>query len=99
MNSTWQCIQCGKILGEMVGGELRPDTSIPGDHMITRGPNLVVTCPECGSTKVFYTSDQMVRAMYQLVDALSTQLAKRAVRLISESTVTEKGFRDAANKS
>lgn len=87
--SKWFCIQCNEVLGEMVGGELRPDASIPGDHMVTRGPNLVVTCPHCGGVKVFYTSDPIVRAMYQLVDALGTQLARRAVRELSEESLRE----------
>lgn len=87
MNSKWLCIQCGEPLGEMVGGELRPDKNIPGDNFITRGPNLVVTCPHCSSTKVFYTSDPIVRAMHQLVDALATALARRAIHLMTEEAV------------
>ncbi len=88
-NSSWLCIQCGEVLGEMIGGELRPDKSVTGDHLITRGPNLVVTCPHCQSTKVFYTSDPIVRAMHQLVDALATSLARRAVRELSEESLRE----------
>lgn len=94
MNNNWMCISCGNVLGEMVGGELRPDKSIPGDHFITRGPNLVVTCPHCGATKVFYTSDPIVRAMYQLVDALATGMARRTVAQLSEETI-----RDVMRKS
>jgi ribosomal protein S27E len=86
-NTPWMCIQCGKVLGELLGGELRPDASIPGDHLKTRGPNLEVTCPDCKKVKVFYTSDPIVRATYQLVDALATGLARRAVHVISEETV------------
>jgi ribosomal protein S27E len=88
-NNKWLCINCGEALGEMVGGELRPDASVPGNNMITRGPNLVVTCPHCNATKVFYTSDPIVRAMHQLVDALSTQMARRAVRELSEEMLRE----------
>lgn len=87
--SKWFCIQCNNVLGEMIGGELRPDASVPGDHLITRGPNLVITCPQCGSVKVFYTSDPIVRATYQLVDALARQLAHRAVREFSEESLRE----------
>ena len=81
----WLCINCGETLGFMQGGELKP--AVPGEFLLTRGPNLVVTCPKCGSVKTFYTSDPVVRAMYQLVDALASALARRVVTLVSEGTL------------
>lgn len=81
----WQCISCGETLGHIMGGELQP--AVHGEYLMTRGPNLAVRCPKCNTIKTFYTSDPVVRAVYQLVDAISTQMAKRMINQISESTV------------
>lgn len=80
----WQCIQCGVVLGHIVGSELSPEQGVT---VITSGPNLRVTCPDCGAAKIFYTSDPIVRAMYQLVDAVSGALAKRVINQLSEGTL------------
>jgi ribosomal protein S27E len=81
----WLCVDCGHVLGHMEGGELRP--AVDGRYTITRGPNLVVECPECGFKKVFYTADPMVRALYQLVDSMSAVAAKRMVETIGRRTI------------
>lgn len=75
--STWVCINCGVSLGEVMGGELYP--SVEGKYLRTHGPNLDVTCPECGAKKVFYTSDPIVRSIYQLVGVLSDVAAKAMI--------------------
>ena len=84
-SSNWVCISCGEVLGHVLGGELHP--AVPGDCLRTAGPNLAVRCPKCGGTKTFYTSDPIVRAIYQLIDASATVLAKRAIMQISDRTI------------
>ena len=84
MNIEWLCIQCGEHLGDVAGGELTPSEKIPQKNLRTRGPNLVVVCPNCGSTKTWYTADPVVRALNQLVDAVATSLARRVIHLVSE---------------
>jgi hypothetical protein len=78
--SEWYCVQCSAVLGKVFGNEFVPD--VPGANLRTSGPNLVVTCPECGATKVWYTSDPVVRAVYQLVNTLSAVAAKAMVEEI-----------------
>ncbi len=87
MNNEWQCINCGAILGEVAGGELTPGAQVPTKNIRTRGPNLVITCPNCGAVKTWYTADPVVRSMYQLVDALATALSKRVLSQLSEATL------------
>jgi hypothetical protein len=73
--NTWVCISCGKVLGNVVGGEIYP-ANIPVNNVHTSGPNLIFTCDDCGATKVWYTSDPVVRAVYQLIDSVSSVAAK-----------------------
>jgi ribosomal protein S27E len=75
--SEWMCINCGDSLGQVFGGEFFP--SVDGKYLRTSGPNLEVTCPNCGQRKTFYTADPIVRAIYQLTDAVATQAARRMV--------------------
>jgi ribosomal protein S27E len=75
--SNWLCINCGRSLGQVFGGELFP--CVDGKYLRTSGPNLEVTCPDCDQKKTFYTADPIVRAIYQLVDAISAQAARRMV--------------------
>lgn len=74
--SEWLCIKCGRILGRVMGGELYPSAE-PTTR--TKGPNLVIYCPECNSAKTWYTSDTVVRAVYQLINAMSEVAAKNMV--------------------
>ena len=76
--NSWMCVNCGHILGQVSGGELRP-TGVPSENLITRGPNLVVTCHKCNVEKTWYTADPIVRALYQLVDATATAMAGRMI--------------------
>ncbi len=89
MANEWQCINCGIELGQVVGGELTPSDKVPSKNVRTRGPNLVVTCPNCGVVKCWYTADPVVRAMYQLVDALASAMAKRVLSQLSEGTLNK----------
>lgn len=73
----WQCIACGRVLGEVLGGELL--VGVDSGFARTRGANLTLKCPACGAEKTWYTADPVVRAIYQLVDAISSQAAKRMV--------------------
>jgi len=89
--STWYCINetCKHELGNVLGGEYYPAASVTGEHLQTRGPNLVVRCPECSTQKVWYTADPITRAIYQLVDAVATQAARRMVSKVSEITLNK----------
>ena len=80
----WVCVECGFVLGHIIGGELQP--VIEGKHCRTRGPHLVVTCPNCNASKTFYTSDTIVRAVYQLVDAIASVLAQRVLAQIGQQS-------------
>lgn len=84
--SDWLCINCGDSLGQVFGGEFFP--SIDGKYLRTSGPNLEVTCPRCGQRKTFYTADPIVRAIYQLVDAVATQAARRMVETCGAQMMT-----------
>ncbi len=88
----WYCINedCRYELGSVLGGEYYPADSVSGGHLQTRGPNLVVKCPGCGTQKVWYTADPITRAMYQLVDAVATQGARRMVKTFSEITLKQR---------
>jgi ribosomal protein S27E len=79
----WVCISCGKRLGGVFGGEFYPD--VPPDKLHTSGPNLVVTCPDCGTIKTWYTSDPVVRAVYQLVSAISDVAAHSMVEQVGRA--------------
>jgi ribosomal protein S27E len=85
--SDWQCIQCGRRLGGVFGGEFYPD--VPPDKLRTSGPNLVVTCPDCGAIKTWYTADPLVRAVYQLVDAIASVAARSMVEQVGRSVNNE----------
>jgi uncharacterized Zn finger protein len=90
MNNMWQCIECGAKLGDVMGGEFTPGEDVPQKNIHTRGPNLVVTCPHCGAIKTWYTSDPIVKATYQLVEAVTTQMAKRLIHQVSVGTLPPK---------
>lgn len=80
----WLCVSCGRPLGTIKGGEFYPDAVCKDVH--TSGPNLVVTCPDCGFVKTWYTADHIVRAVYQLVNAISEQAATSMVRAVGAAT-------------
>ena len=101
MDNFWTCVneECHHPLGRVVGGEFIPSDDVGGKYIKTRGPNVVIYCPECGTRKIWYTADQLTRAGYQLVDALATILMKRTMSLLTPE-VTEmvrKVMRDTAN--
>lgn len=78
--SDWYCVSCGEVLGGVYGNELIP--VIEGYLIKTSGPNLALTCPRCGQVKIWYTSDAVVRAIYQLVNALSSVAAQAMIEQI-----------------
>lgn len=83
----WVCVSCGHSLGVVLGGEYHP--SVEGQYIRTYGPNLSVVCPSCGATKVWYTSDPVVRAIYQLVNSLSSVAAQSMITQIGKAIHTE----------
>lgn len=86
--SDWKCVndQCNRTLGQVLGGEFHPSEDFSADQLQTRGPNLVVKCPDCDTLKIWYTADPITRAMYQLVDAIATVGARKMVRVMGEET-------------
>jgi hypothetical protein len=85
----WVCVECGHVLGHIIGGELQP--VIEGKFCRTRGPHLVVTCPKCSANKTFYTSDPIVRAVYQLIDAVTSVMAQRLMQNIGQQSNNSRG--------
>lgn len=85
-DNSWRCINdaCGHTLGFVVGNEFEPAEDVGGKSLRTRGPNLVVTCPECGTVKVWYTADPLTRALYQLIDSMSTVAVRRIIPELSD---------------
>lgn len=82
----WYCTDrdCGTVLGHVVGRELDVSGGVVSK---TDGPNLVVTCPRCGKTKIWYSSDKVVRAIYELLDTLVTLFVTRAMSKLSRETL------------
>jgi hypothetical protein len=86
-DNSWRCINdsCGKVLGHVVGNEFEPAEDVGGSDLRTRGPNLVVTCPDCGTVKVWYTADPMTRALHQLLDVMASVAARRMMSEVSDN--------------
>jgi len=78
---TWVCISCGVPLGDLIGQELAPREGV---KIQTQGANLVVTCPECGTRKLWFPADQIVRVLKQLIDVIASETAKAAVRSVGK---------------
>ena len=76
----WYCPDCGTVLGRVIGGELQGIEGIPSTAYETRGANLKVTCPNCQRAKVWYTSDTVVRAIFQLISSISSEVAFQAIK-------------------
>jgi hypothetical protein len=70
----WACPNqsCGNEIGKVLGGELILD----GIRCNTSGPNLVTTCPKCGTTKVWYTQDRLSLLLSELADHVARKIAK-----------------------
>jgi DNA-directed RNA polymerase subunit RPC12/RpoP len=78
--NTWVCITCGGTLGILIGQELLP---VDGAKIRTQGANLVITCPHCGSRKIWYPADPLLRVLKQLIDVIATETAKAAIKAVS----------------
>lgn len=89
-SNTWVCVKCSTPLGSVFGGEFIP-SEVPSKNIRTSGPNLMVTCPNCGAQKTWYTADPTVRAVYQLIEVISSAIVSRAVRQASEKTLPPRG--------
>lgn len=84
----WYCINhsCGEVIGNVLGSELLVNKQHNVESVQSRGPNLVVKCGNCGTQKVWYTSDPIVRSIYQLVDATVSIMANRMLKEIGEKS-------------
>ena len=87
MSSTdWYCVNYSHVIGHVVGKELTVADDVPGRNIRTRGVDLAVQCPECDRVKIWYTSDQINRAINQLIDAMASAFASRLVPKIGDIT-------------
>lgn len=84
----WMCVnnECNHILGFVNGGEFTPSDDIIPSDISTKGSNLIIKCPKCGTVKTWYTSDPMVRTLNQLIEVMADQMAKRAIHSIHMQT-------------
>jgi hypothetical protein len=82
-DTRWFCINqsCGFVLGRVLGSELEVSEEVT--NLQTRGVNLAIKCPSCDTVKVWYTADPIVRAIYQLIDTVTTVSAERMVKKVS----------------
>lgn len=82
-DNRWFCVnqECGFVLGNVVGSELHVGKEVT--NVSTRGVNLAIVCPECSTLKIWYTADPIVRSIYQLIDAISAESAKRLIKKVS----------------
>lgn len=85
--SDWRCVgeDCTNILGEVVGNELEISSNIPGNLIKPRGSNVIITCPVCGARKVWYTSDNLDRAVHQLVEMLAQLISYKIIQKVQEN--------------
>lgn len=92
MNKTnaWFCVECSHELGYVNGRELSPADTVPHANISTRGSDLVIVCPNCGKTKIWYSADPLMRALNQLIDAITTALVSRLVPMLSEATLPKR---------
>ena len=84
----WMCVnnECNHIIGYVSGGEFPPADDVFPSDISTRGSNLIVRCPQCGTIKTWYSSDQMNRIINQLMDVMAESIAKRAIHTIHTET-------------
>jgi hypothetical protein len=84
--SNWRCVkeECNAVLGRVIGGTLDFDESLSIKNVRIKGPNLAIDCPECGTTKTWYTSDPIARAAHQLVEAMVNLFAFRLTQKLNE---------------
>jgi ribosomal protein S27E len=83
-DTNWYCVDCSTVLGKLQGGELIGVKEVPSQNYETRGPNLKVTCPECGRVKIWFTSDNITRALYQLINAIAGESAKKMLHEVNK---------------
>lgn len=74
--NTWVCINCGRVLGMLIGQELEPESDV---KLRTQGANLLITCPNCDTRKTWFPADPLVRVMKQLIDVIASETARSAV--------------------
>ena len=84
----WLCVnnECNHTIGHVNGGEFTPAYDVAPEDISTRGSNLIIKCPECGTIKTWYTSDPLVRIWNQLLDVTAESIAKRAIHTINMRT-------------
>jgi len=67
----WDCVACGTSLGSIENGVLTADV----DRVVVDGNKVIVHCPDCGATKVWYVSDRLTNIANEIAEEF-----KRAAR-------------------
>lgn len=84
----WMCINdaCEQVIGYVSGGELTPAEDVKPADITTRGANVAIRCPVCGTMKTWYASDPIVRMTNQLIEVIAESIAKRAIHTVNIKT-------------
>jgi len=80
----WYCTdrKCGGVIGHIVAGELHIADTVDPSTIKTQGNSLILECPKCGESKIWYSSSPLVRSLEQFLDAMSYVVTKRAVNVV-----------------
>jgi len=81
---SWYCTdrKCGGIIGHIVAGELHISDTVDPSTIRTQGNSLILECPKCSETKVWFSSSPLVRSLEQFLDTMSYIISKRAVNVV-----------------
>lgn len=90
---SWYCVNstCDEVLGHIVVGEIHLADTIDPGTVESRGNGMIISCPKCGTKKVWYSSSPLVRSLEQFINVLSEIIAKRSLNIIHKD-LREIGF-------
>lgn len=92
--SDWRCVNehCNNVLGRVIGGELEISERLNGSQIKMRGPNLVLYCPDCGTKKIWYTSDPLSRAIHQVVEVMASQFVYKTYQKANDANLLDRNL-------
>ena len=87
---SWYCTdrKCGGVIGHIVAGELHLADTVDPSTVRSQGNSLILECPVCGTSKVWFSSSPLVRSLEQFLDTFSYIIAKRAVNIVHKELNT-----------
>lgn len=87
---SWYCTDrnCGGVIGHIVAGELHLADNVDPSSVRSQGNSLIIECPKCGSTKVWYSSSPLVRSLEQFLDSVAYIVSRRAVNTVHKELTT-----------